>query len=47
VIKSEGRAVSFIHARVAEGTVVDAGEASTRDGLNAKFEAKRIHHEEL
>jgi hypothetical protein len=46
VFKSEAQAVSFISARVAKGTVVNADEASSWDGLNAKFEMKRINHEE-
>jgi transposase-like protein len=46
VFKSEAQAISFIRARVAKGTVVNADEASSWDGLNAKFEMKRINHEE-
>jgi hypothetical protein len=46
VFKSEAQAVSFINARVAKGTTVNADEASSWDGLNAKFEMKRINHEE-
>jgi transposase-like protein len=46
VFKSEAQAISFIRARVAKGTVVNADEASSWDALNAKFEMKRINHEE-
>ena len=46
VFKSEAQAISFISARVAKGTIVNADEASSWDGLNAKFEMKRINHEE-
>jgi hypothetical protein len=46
VFKSEAQAVSFIRARVAKGTVVNADEASSWDGLYGTFEMKRINHEE-
>lgn len=46
VFKSEAQAVSFIRARVAPGTVVNADEAASWDGLHGRFEMKRINHEE-
>jgi hypothetical protein len=46
VFKSEAQAMSFIRARVAKGTVVNADEATSWDGLGGKFEMKRINHEE-
>jgi transposase-like protein len=44
VFKSEADAVSFIKARVAKGTVVNADEATSWDGLHGSFEMKRIDH---
>lgn len=46
VFKSEAQAVSFIRARVAKGTVVNADEATSWDGLHGAFEMKRINHQE-
>lgn len=46
VFKSESQAVSFIKARVAKGTVVNADEATSWDGLHGSFEMKRINHQE-
>ena len=46
VFKSEADAVSFIKARVAKGTVVNADEATSWDGLHGSFEMKRINHQE-
>jgi len=46
VFKSEAQAMSFIRARVRKGTVVNADEATSWDGLGGKFEMRRINHEE-
>ena len=46
VFNSESRAASFIRARVAKGTVVNADEAGSWDGLHERFEVKRINHQE-
>jgi transposase-like protein len=46
VFRTEGSALNFIRSRVAKGTVVNADEASSWDGLHAHFEMKRINHEE-
>jgi hypothetical protein len=46
VFRSEGSALSFIRARVAKGTVINADEAKSWDGLHGKYEMKRINHEQ-
>ena len=46
VFNSEAAAVGFIRAHVKPGTVVNADEASGWDSLHAKFEMKRINHQE-
>lgn len=46
VFKTEAEAVSFIKARVAKGTIVNADEATSWDGLHGSFEMKRINHQE-
>jgi transposase-like protein len=46
VFKSEAAATNFIRSHVKAGTVVNADEASSWDGLHAKFEMKRINHGE-
>jgi transposase-like protein len=46
VFRTEGQALGFIKARVAKGTVINADEASSWDGLHAHFEMKRINHQE-
>lgn len=46
VFKSESHAASFIRARIAKGTVINADEAGSWDALNARFEVKRINHED-
>jgi hypothetical protein len=46
VFKSESQAASFIRKRIAKGTVVNADEAGSWDGLHERFEMKRINHEE-
>src|SRR5205823_3485065 len=44
VFKSEASALSFIRARVAKGTTVNADESASWDGLHARFEMQRINH---
>jgi transposase-like protein len=46
VFRTEGQALGFIKSRVAKGTVINADEASSWDGLHAHFEMKRINHQE-
>jgi hypothetical protein len=44
VFHSEAAATKFIRQHVKPGTVVNADEASSWDGLGASFEMKRINH---
>jgi transposase-like protein len=46
VFASESAAESWIKSRVVKGTIVNADEAASWDGLNARFEMKRINHSE-
>ncbi len=46
VFKTESQAIDFIKAYVATGTVVNADSAAGWDPLHAKFEMKRVNHEE-
>jgi len=46
VFGTESQAASFIKARIAKGTVVNADEAASWDGLHERFEMKRINHQE-
>ncbi len=46
VFNSEAAATKFIASHLKPGTVVNADEASSWDGLHAKFEMKRINHSE-
>jgi hypothetical protein len=46
VFRTEGQAQSWIKARVAKGTVLNADEATSWDGLHGAFEIKRINHQE-
>ena len=46
VFKTEAQAIEFIKAHVAKGTVVNADSAAGWDPLHAKFEMKRVNHEE-
>jgi transposase-like protein len=46
VFGSESAAASFIRARIAKGTVVNADESGAWDGLHERFEMKRINHQE-
>jgi transposase-like protein len=44
--KSEAGSLSFIRDKVAKGTVLNADEASSWNDLQAKYEMRRINHEE-
>lgn len=46
MFRTEGQALSFIRSRVAKGTTLNADEARTWDDLHARYEMKRINHEE-
>ena len=46
MFRTEGHALSLIRSRVAKGTIVNADEAASWDDLHARFEMKRINHEE-
>ena len=46
VFRSEGSALNFIRARVAKGTIINADEAKSWDGLHGKYEMRRINHEQ-
>jgi ISXO2-like transposase domain len=46
VFKSESQALSFIRSRIAKGTIVNADDATSWNDLHARFEMKRINHEE-
>jgi len=46
VFKSEKAALNFIRTRIAPGTLVNADESPNWNELHARFEMKRINHEE-
>lgn len=46
VFRTEGQALSFIKARIAKGTIVNADESANWNELHSRFEMKRINHEE-
>lgn len=46
VFDSEGQALSWIKARVAKETIVHADEAPAWNDLHARFEMKRINHQD-
>jgi transposase-like protein len=46
VFRTEAQAISFIRARVAKGTTINADEAASWDALHGRFEMKRINHQE-
>ncbi|HLW92231.1 MAG TPA: IS1595 family transposase, partial [Roseiarcus sp.] len=46
VFRTEGAAQHWIKQRIAKGTVVNADEATSWDGLHGAFEMKRINHQE-
>jgi transposase-like protein len=46
VFKTESEAIAFISAHVVKGTLVNADDAAGWNELHAKYEMKRINHEE-
>ena len=46
VLASESATGSFIRARIAKGTTVNADEFGAWDSLHDRFEMKRINHQE-
>jgi hypothetical protein len=46
VFRSESHALSWIKSRVEKGTVLHADEAPAWNDLHARFEMKRINHEQ-
>jgi transposase-like protein len=46
VFRTEGQALNFVRSRIAKGTVVNADESAAWNDLHARFEMKRINHEE-
>lgn len=46
VFHSEKQALSFIKARIAKGTVVNADESPNWNELHSRYEMKRINHED-
>lgn len=46
VFKSEAQALTFIQSRVAKGTIVHADESNAWNDLHAKYEMRRINHQE-
>ena len=46
VFRTEGQALSFIRARVAKGTLVNADDAPGWNELHSRYEMRRINHEE-
>jgi ISXO2-like transposase domain len=46
VFKSEGAALAWVRRRVEKGTILRADEASSWNDLHARFEMKRINHQE-
>jgi len=46
VFRSEGQALSFIKSRIAKGTIVNADESGAWNDLHARYEMKRINHQE-
>lgn len=46
VFKTEGQALNWIKSKVEKGTILHADEASVWNDLHARFEMKRINHEQ-
>jgi transposase-like protein len=46
VFKSEGQALAFVKARIAKGTIVNADDSPNWNALHARYEMRRIDHEE-
>jgi transposase-like protein len=46
VFRTEGQALNFIRSRIAKGTLINADESPAWNDLHARYEMKRINHEE-
>lgn len=46
VFKSEGQALAFLQKHIAKGTIVNADESPNWNDLHARFEMRRINHED-
>ncbi|MGA9321193.1 MAG: transposase [Xanthobacteraceae bacterium] len=46
VFPTESAALSFIRSRIAKGTVVHADESASWNDLHARYEMKRVNHQE-
>jgi hypothetical protein len=46
VFRTEKHALSFIQARIAKGTIINADESANWNDLHGRFEMKRINHQE-
>ncbi len=46
VFKSEAKAMAFLRAHVAKGTIMNADEAGSWEELHKRYEVKRINHQE-
>jgi hypothetical protein len=46
VFRSEGQALSFVKSRIAKGTIVNADDSPNWNALHARYEMRRIDHEE-
>jgi hypothetical protein len=46
VFRTEKHALAFIQRRIAKGTIVNADESANWNDLHARYEMKRINHEE-
>jgi transposase-like protein len=46
VFKSEAKAMAFLRAHVAKGTILNADEAGSWEELHKRYEVKRINHQE-
>jgi transposase-like protein len=46
VFKSEGQALAFVKSRIAKGTIVNADDSPNWNALHARYEMRRIDHEE-
>jgi transposase-like protein len=46
VFRTEGQALNFVRSRIAKGTILNADESANWNDLHARFEMKRINHEQ-
>ena len=46
VFKSEAKAIGFLRAHVAKGTILNADEAGSWEELHKRYEVRRINHEQ-